>query len=731
MAKRERKARRQPVQFDSPALIWVACLCLYTFAFLLFANTLNGEFLFDDRPLILQNPQVTEQLYSDIVVPTRGYRPVRTLTYAINYALGGEDPWGYHLFNVALHALNGLLLFFLLRMWTGSVWPSFCATALFLAHPAQTAAVAYISGRKDLLALFFVLAGLLLYSRFRETGRHWRLAASLFLFLMGFFSKEVVIVFPALLMMADALHLELRRPQASQQEPAGQGPTFLRAFWQAARRHPLLYSAAALAALAGLYHATFVMRASRMVGLWGGSWETNLGTSFKLFAHYAKMILWPFPLIADYKGDVFPISGGFSEPMTLVALLAAAAYLGLAVWVYRKAPLISLGLLWFALFLLPVLHLIPFHEVAADHFLYVPLAGIAVAVAELLRLLAKSDSFPTRAAWAAVAVLVAASSVFAYQRNETWNDATRLWEDTLAKAPQSFRANVNLGRIYFESSASDPVKRRQALEMTRKATQLEPEEATALVNLGSMYFEIGSKSAQDPQRQEDWITSGLDLLKRGLQHDPSSPSALSNIGNCYKSLSLLHRQRGQVEEAERLWNMAKDYYERALQSDARRETRAAHYNLAVLHQDVGNQQEAIQQLRLFLKAWPRHADGNARLGTILLSVGRSQEAIPYLQRAVRYKPVQENMLYLAEAQQRSGRLQDAAETYLSTLQRYPHLKDIYFNLAQVLYLQGNIQESKRAFQIYLRDGQNPTLLENARQALQQLEEKEVQQDVPG
>ncbi|HSR49191.1 MAG TPA: tetratricopeptide repeat protein [Acidobacteriota bacterium] len=727
MAKRKGKVRQEPVWYESTAFLWLACLCLILFAVALFSNTLDGEFVFDDRPLILQNPQVTHQLYGDILFPTRGYRPIRTLTYALNYALGGDNPFGYHLFNIVLHGLNGVLLFLLLRLWTGGNLASLAASALFLAHPAQTAAVAYVSGRKDLLALSFILAGLLLYSRFRRTGRHWSLAGAVILFVLGFFSKEVVVVVPALLLLADALHLEGRTAEA---DDDSQDPSIWRVWVKAAVRHPLLYAGAALAALAGLYYAIFIMRASRMVGLWGGSWETNLGTSFKLFAHYAKMILWPFPLIADYKGNVFPISSGMLEPATLLALVAAIAYAALAVWVYRRAPLVSLGLFWFALFLLPVLHFIPFHEVAADHFLYVPLAGTALAAADLLRRLFKRAQVPSAAVWAVLAVILAAASWSAVQRNRLWTDDTLLWEDTLAKAPDSFRANVNLGRIYFEEYANNRDKRRQGLEMTRRATHLEPMEATAHVNLGSMYFEIGSKLKDQPQESKRLVELGLDIIKRGLELDPSNPSALSNIGNCYKTLSLLERQAGNSAEAEMLWQTAKDYYERALRSDSRRETRAAHYNLAVLYQDVGKNQAAQEQLGQFLAAWPNHADGNARMGTLLMTLGRPEEAEPYLRKAVGLKPIEENFLHLARAQHTSGQSQKAINTYKLALRYHPDRVEIYFNMAQIYYTMGRIEDSRRAFRTYLERGRDPRLLESARGALQQLEEEKDPSNVP-
>ncbi|MEJ2083304.1 MAG: hypothetical protein P8Y94_14305, partial [Acidobacteriota bacterium] len=130
-----------------------------------------------------------------------------------------------------------------------------------------------------------------------------------------------------------------------------------------------------------LFYALFVAKASRMIGYWGGSFETDLGTSFKLFFHYVRLAVFPYPLLADYTGRVFPVSQGLLEPATLAAAVFMVAFLAIAIWLFSRYPLVSVGMLWFAAAVAPVLQFIPFHELAADHFLYVPLLGVAIAAA--------------------------------------------------------------------------------------------------------------------------------------------------------------------------------------------------------------------------------------------------------------------------------------------------------------------------------------------------------------
>ncbi|MGW8181458.1 MAG: hypothetical protein ACWGQW_22240, partial [bacterium] len=353
------------------SLIWVPLL-LFGLSILLYINTLGHEFVFDDVTLILQNPQVQELDWLSIIWKG-GYRPVRTLTYAFNYALGGENPAGYHLFNVLLHACNVMLVFLFLWLLTRSKVVAGVAGLIYAVHPLQTAAVAYVSGRKDLLAAFFLLLGFTLYLIFRRTGRRMQLGLAYLCFLLAVLSKEVALVFPALLLLIDSL-IEWRH----QKESEDVSLSLFQACWRALRRSPIRYLSFAVLGILATYWVVFINQASRMEGYWGGSVWTNLGTSFKLFGHYLLLTIFPAPLVADYLGDVFPVSTGLLEPMTVAAIALSLLYLIVAWKVFPSNALLSLAMLWFALLLLPVLHFVPFHEISADHFEYLPMIGVAL-----------------------------------------------------------------------------------------------------------------------------------------------------------------------------------------------------------------------------------------------------------------------------------------------------------------------------------------------------------------
>ncbi len=228
-----------------------------------YLGTLNHSFVFDDVTLISQNPQVINLEWSKIL-SREGYRPIRTLTYAVNYALGGDDPFGHHLLNLLLHAFNAVLVYRLFWSWTESNILAVSGALFFGLHPTQTAAVAYVSGRKDLLATFFILLGCLAYTVYRKKSRRYQAAASLLFFTLAILSKEVAIVFPALLLLLNSLLDE--RKSASRGSSYGLWTSLICSL----RKAPIFYGVTLILGVAALYYAVYLTQTSRMVGYWGG-----------------------------------------------------------------------------------------------------------------------------------------------------------------------------------------------------------------------------------------------------------------------------------------------------------------------------------------------------------------------------------------------------------------------------------------------------------------------------
>jgi hypothetical protein len=199
----------------APALAnWLLPLLLIGVGLVAYFNSFEGTFLLDDKFRIVNNPQI-RQLWPPSGGMVQSTRPILELTLALNYAIGGLNPWGYHAFNLAVHVLAGLLLFGIVRRMlesdnlrarygAASRWLAVVVATIWLVHPLQTESVTYIIQRAEsLMGLFFLLT---LYCGIRACGSprplRWSIAAVIACAL-GMGSKEVMVSAPILMLLYD------------------------------------------------------------------------------------------------------------------------------------------------------------------------------------------------------------------------------------------------------------------------------------------------------------------------------------------------------------------------------------------------------------------------------------------------------------------------------------------------------------------------------------------------
>ena len=687
MAKRSRKRAKERRAIELSAQVWVP-LALMVLSILLYVNTLGHDFVFDDVTLIQQNPQIVELDWQGMVWKG-GYRPIRTLTYALNFAVGGQDPFGYHLVNVALHACNAALVFLLLWLLTHSNLLAGVAGLVFAVHPLQTAAVAYISGRKDLLAAFFLLLALsayLVYRR-RTSGRRVYLVLSAVCFLLAVLSKEVALVFPGMLLLVDSF-LEAQQ----QKKAGGQRLSLFFALWRALQRFPVRYLLCVVVAVFGAFWVVFINEASRMQGYWGGTLWTNVGTSFKLFVHYLRLSVFPHPLVADYLGEVFPVSSGFLEFATLAALGVTVFYL-VACWtLFRRSPLVSFGMIWFFVTLLPVLQFVPFHELAADHFGYLPLVGFACVAAVGFSSLLNRFSMQLLV-WATLVLVVVVFSLRVLDRNRDWKSSETLWEATYRDAPGSYRANTNLGEIYFRRGLEGALARsddvQKGLQMTERSIELDPSRAVSWGNLGAMNYTLGQRyrEAGDLVRARSHQDRAVAHFEQASRLEPENPFTQGNLANAYKELGNIYEAEENPDKALEARKQAVEIYSKALDTKDRRHlVQAIWLGYGGVFIDAGYYDQAINYLRQYLIAYPENPTGNYWMGFCLAETGSYENAIFHLEKAVRGRPGAESWGKLAYSYQKVGELEKAVKSYQAALRVQPNSTEVHYQLG-VLYKQ--------------------------------------------
>jgi len=467
---------------------WLAAIVLLGAVAGAFGNALQNDFVYDDRLLIVDNWAVQAPLGS--LRALGFYRPLRTLSYRLDYAIGGLDPRVFHLSNLVYHAITVLLVHGVLEGVGASPAAAFGGALLFAVHPLQADAVTYVSGRRDVLCGLFFAAGFLAYLRYRERKTRTALAVTLTSYVLALLAKEMAITLPLVCLAYE--RFARRRAGAPRGTVRGGGTPWL-----------LAIGAFVGVAVGWVVYGTFVQRVLAVTGWHGGSVTANLATVLRVWVRYLTLAVWPAQLSADYSEHAFRVSATLLDPYALAAGAVLVALAVLATWRWRRGGLAGFGAAWWALTLLPVSHLVPYRELMAEHYLYIPMIGAACVVAGAMDAVSRHPPLAVvpapRLALAAVVLLALAASVRTVVRNRDWRDSLTLWSATVATVPTCARARFNLGQVYAER-----VRFSDAEHEWRAAAAITPDDVDVLMALASLAYRQGHLDDA-----EEWIAAAL------------------------------------------------------------------------------------------------------------------------------------------------------------------------------------------------------------------------------
>jgi tetratricopeptide (TPR) repeat protein len=404
--------------------------------------SLVGPFQFDDYNVIVHYPTVHS--WSALLEHAgAGVRPALKASYALNWMLD-PAPVGFHLFNIALHALNAVLLFLIgmrIRVQVPNAAPvAFVAALLFALHPMQTEAVTYISGRSSSLMAAFYLSALLAYL----ANRPWPLSALLFALALA--TRETAVTLPAALLLVELCRGTPWRSIARRQA----------AHWL------LLAGAGAVVLFNARYFELLAY------GFGSRSLADNLLTQIGGVSY----LVWHLVSLQGLNIDpALPTLHQWTPALALqLALLLALLTLGIAS--LRRRPWLAFGILWFFLHLAPTNSIVPRLDVANDRQVYLACWGLFFALCVQLAALPPAT---LRAAAAALCILFAGASVL---RQADYASEIALWEASVRSSPWNARAHNNLGYAYYEAGRK-PEARREI----RAALRLDPAMEKARANL--------------------------------------------------------------------------------------------------------------------------------------------------------------------------------------------------------------------------------------------------------
>ncbi len=460
-----------------------------------YANTLPGEFVWDDVSSIVlhehvQDPTKALQLFrEDFHAFGRGqgnfYRPLLAVSFMIEYALARPQPGMevnptlFHIGNMAWHIAAALLLFSLLHRLRAPLFVAASVAVIYVVHPVHTEAVAYISGRGDPMAAALMFAAL--RCALLEGALRTRIIGAVLsgvFFTMAVLSKESAAIYPVLL----AVVLLLAPTQA--------GDRPLRETW----RGRLIPFGVGLALVIGygLVRTTVLQFATESQPL-QTTFLGRLWDALAALALYFRVVFVPTGLHMERTLDGIPVWTAY------VGLAILAAWILLIVAALRTGrKRIALGGLWFLVTWLPISGLFPLNAPMAEHWLYVPVAGMLLVFVELF---AEAMRPPVlrRAAPAVVYFVVIALTALTVDRNLDWRDNESLFRATLAHNPNSTRVHYNLA-VTYEVLKDNPAGARRHFgrvlelyaaqkERAGDPSQFWDQEMEAHLSLGRIYLD--------------------------------------------------------------------------------------------------------------------------------------------------------------------------------------------------------------------------------------------------
>ena len=516
---------------------------------LVYANTLGNQFVMDDELYILRNPQVTDpsphRLFSPNPV-SAVFRPVTFATLAMNWALGGPNPAGYHLVNLLLQAGTAWLLYILLQQLLANVPDgraiAFAAALLFAVHPIHTEAVDWVVGRAELLAAAFLFAGWILHLRDRP-------AASLGCFALALLSKESAIAFFPLLLAGDYATGKWK-PRVRYALAASLAALYLGVLWrvQGGRFGP----------------AGIPMTDNPLAALPTG-WR--ILNALRVAWKYVALEAYPRVLSCDYSFNQIPIYRDWRH--TLPAAVAAAVTLGAWIWAVRKrqAGWILAGGIYFAGFAVTANLLVPTGTILGERLAYLPSAGFCLLLALLWNRLRRTKP---ALAWELMAAVVLILSVRTIVRNRDWKDAFALYSSAVRAVPNDAKMHANLGGQYFERDDLD-----SAAKEYQSALQINPDSPDALASYAVLELRRGNYPHAGAMMEEALSMSA----RNNLYYDfmmVNFAAILMKTNRANGALAYLDREIAEAPGYAPAWSMrAELHFERGEFAAARADAEAA------------------------------------------------------------------------------------------------------------------------------------------------------------
>jgi tetratricopeptide (TPR) repeat protein len=640
---------------------------------LIYSNTFQVPFHFDDKYFIFKNPLVINLDYLSGSKFFEERRYVAFFTFSINYLIHKLDVTGYHVVNLFIHIANALMVYGLviltfktpflksskLRKQASQI--ALVAGLFFACHPIQTQAVTYIYQRLTSLATLFYCLSLLMYIKWRLLSIQTRpkISQPHFLFYLGSVisavlamkTKEISFTLPVVITLYELMFFEGKFHKRF---------LYLLPLLLTMLIIPISILEIKKPVVEVISDVSEVTRLQTKMSRW-----VYLFTQFAVICTYIRLIFLPINQNIDYDYSRFY---SFLNPRVFLSFAFLLMIFMFAVYMFfysrtrnRPTRLIAFGIFWFFITLSVESSFIPIIDLIFEHRIYLPSVGVSMALsAGLFLVLNKFEGTRVKGVGVILMFLaISLLSVATYSRNNIWRSELSLWLDCLEKSPQKARPHFMVGNALKRKGRLD-----EAMDHYYQALRISPFYAKAHNNLGVALFEKGR------------FSEAVDHYLKALRIKPDYVDVHNNLGNTFFKQGRIDEAIEQYNKALRVqpnnsqfrMNLSRvlaqkgggdsaiDQYLKTLRVNPDNEI--AHYNVGILLAKKGEYDKAIEHLKAALRLKPDNANAQNNLGNCLLLKGNIQEAIVHYRKTLEIQPdhefAQQN-LKRALAKQKEGR----------------------------------------------------------------------------
>ena len=670
---------------------------------LAYSNSFDVPFYFDDYANI-QHPDVQiNDISRDTISKALldGHirsRPVSNFSFALNHYFSGDRVQSYHLVNVFIHCLAGIILFFLFKETckTPAVelphkdsWLiAFFAALIWVSHPLCTQSVTYVVQRMNSLSSMFYIVSLLFYIVARrcigERKKKWTIESVTFFLLAlaaGFLamgSKEIAATLPLTIFIYEFYFFRKSNVKWLKKNIVWIGvivliPVALAWFYTNGN-------------LEGALLAKYETRSFTL--------EQRLLTQPRVIMIYLSLIFYPHPDRLFLDHDVSLSSGLFDPFTTLLSISGLVAIVFVVIWTAKKSPLVSFSLLWFFITQLVESTIVPL-EIMYEHRTYLPSMFIAFLFVYLSTKVLRSFNI---AAPIFLSIIIL-FSWWTFKRNEMWRDPVALWLSNTIAYPQNARAHNNLGTKYIKLDSYA-----EAEAHFEKALSIKPRSADVLNNLAAVALHKGNlelaencyRSALEYKPRYISARMALAYLYVITQRFDLAQQQYKSVYELAPEYSTVNMKLGQMELLKNNPEKALLFLQTAL--PRQKQNKALHAALAEAYRRLGDAEQSIYHFEELLKIDYGNLIALYNLALLYSETGELEKAESYYTRAY---SIQTQMVPVAynygNFLLRSGRLESAEKAYQKMVRFAPVLADSHNNLGLIYIQQEHYNEALMHF----------------------------------